>query len=86
MAYRAGVSDPRYHAGILAGIRSSLTPGIWPDEVPGVGPMRGGQPLARCCRCGPEIPLWLATTFVRYGEQALPLCKLHARAVAQEGT
>jgi len=78
------MSDIRYKAGILAGIRHSTTPGSWPEEIPGLGRMRGGQPLARCSRCGPEVPSHLAAVFVRYGDT--PLCKLHAQAVAQEGT
>lgn len=69
------MSDPRYRGGILQGIRSQTTPGVWPDEVPGLGPRRGGQPLGLCSRC--NLPAaYGTTTFVMYGNQYL--CKRHA--------
>lgn len=77
------MGSPRYHAGILAGCALSLTPGAWPAAVPGLGPMRGGQPLARCIACTPSEHAARASTFVRYGDR--PLCKPHATTLAGGG-
>lgn len=75
------MSDKRYQAGIIAGIASSRTPGDWPDAIEGLGPKNGGQPFARCAECPPHRHPVHAGTHVRYG--GLPLCKLHANALAK---
>lgn len=73
------MSDPRYRAGVLQGIKQSGHPGTWPDEVPGHGTRRGGQPLARCALCPKNAHPAAYTTFVQYGET--PLCMRHALEV-----
>lgn len=67
------VSDERYRAGILRGLMSGRTPGNWPPEIPGLGPVQGGQPLGRCVRCPEETHPSRATSNVTYGGR--PYCK-----------
>ena len=78
------MSDPRYSAGVLQGIKANATPGTWPESLPGLGDFRGGQPLASCSRCLSSAHPTLRVTFVRYGEA--PMCKVHALALARRMT
>ena len=75
------MSDPRYRAGVLQGIKLNSLPGEWPGSIGSLGAFRGGQPLARCHHCGPAAHPAVAMTFVRYGET--PLCKRHALGLAK---
>lgn len=69
------MSDPRYSAGIKQGI-AIRDRREWPAEVPGLGPMQGGQPIARCVICPDDAHPYRVMTNVRYGGK--PLCKDHA--------
>lgn len=77
------MADQRYHGGVIAGIAKGLTPGDWPEELPGLGP-RVRAPLGRCADCtdaakasrNPQFNLdggWFT-----YGGRYL--CKRHAQA------
>lgn len=83
------MSDPRYKADVLKGIKLSGAPGNWPESLPGYGDRRGGQPMSRCVLCRENAPPSAYTTFVRYGD--VYLCKKHAieesgRSASADGT
>lgn len=73
------MSDPRYRAGVMQGIKHAVGPGGWPDEVKGYGARLGGQPFSRCVLCPVGAHSAIAWSFVRYGGK--PLCKKHAVAI-----
>lgn len=47
----------------------------WPPLVHGLGPLEVG-PFTRCDTCAPDVHVWHAGTFARYGGRAL--CRPHA--------
>lgn len=67
------MSADKYQGGIRAGIAGAISFGTWPAEVSGLGPMRGGQPFARCARCAPDAHPFRSGSFVKYGD--VTLCK-----------
>lgn len=69
------MSDPKYKAGIRAGILLSFGPRDWPATIEGLGPMMGGQPFSKCEDCSPHDK-HKGWTWRRYGGR--PLCHEHA--------
>jgi hypothetical protein len=75
------LSDQRYQADIKRGIAGALEPRDWPEEIPGIGKLRGGQPYPECVDCPSTAHARTRRTWRAYGDT--PLCHNHALARAR---
>ena len=76
------MSDPRYSSGVIQGIALSRHHGIFPEEIPGLGEMRGAQPGGLCAFCPEGIHPQYSYTWVTYGDRHV--CGRCARLLVSE--
>ena len=76
------MGDPRYHAGVVQGIALSRHHGLFPEKVPGLGPMRGAQPGGCCSFCAAGTHPQFSFTWVTYGDRHV--CGRCARLLVSE--
>lgn len=75
------MSDNKYKAGVMAGIKLGHDRRDWPDEIPGLGKLLGGQPFDECVDCPASAHAQTRRTWRAYGKT--PLCFNHALSRAR---